>query len=110
MNSKEFDKLVNATIDTCKDIMISKGGEYAHGDDRLDNFKRNAQQMGLNPEDVWMVYFRKHLDAITMAVKDIRTGQMRVVSEPIDGRFDDAINYLILGKALFIERRKSKKD
>lgn len=109
MNSKEFDKLVNETVEICKDIMVSKGGEYAHGDDRLDNFKRNAQQLGLTPEDVWMVYFRKHIDAITMAVKDVRVGNNRVVSEPIDGRFDDAINYLILGKALFIERRKLAK-
>jgi hypothetical protein len=106
MKAKEFDKLVNDTVDACKEILISKGGEYAHGDDRLDNFKRNAEQMGLTPEDVWMIYFRKHLDAITTAVKDIRMGKTRVVSEPLDGRFDDAINYLMLGKALFIDRRK----
>jgi hypothetical protein len=82
MKAKEFDKLVNDTVDACK------------------------EQMGLTPEDVWMIYFRKHLDAITTAVKDIRMGKTRVVSEPLDGRFDDAINYLMLGKALFIDRRK----
>lgn len=108
MKSKEFDKLVNETIEICKDIMISKGAEYAHGDDRLDNFKRNAIQMGLTAEDVWMIYFRKHLDAITTYVKDVRVGSTRERSESILGRFDDAINYLILGKALVIERQGRK--
>ena len=109
MITKEFNKLVDSTVETCKEIMSSKGGEYAHGDDRLDNFKRNAEQLGLTSLDVWSIYFRKHLDAITMYTQDVRSGNERVRSEPILGRFDDAINYLILGKGLVIEHEKSKK-
>lgn len=109
MLAKQFDKLVNETVETCKEIMVSKGGEYAHGEDRLDNFKRNAAEMGLTPEDVWMVYFRKHLDAITTYVKDVRVGTVRPRSESIMGRYDDAINYLMLGKALIIDRRQNQK-
>lgn len=109
MNTKDFNRLVESTIGDCKDIMIAKGGEYAHGDDRLDNFKRNAAQLGLTPLDVWAIYFRKHLDAITIYVQDQRLGRERPRSESITGRFDDAINYLILGKALVIEQEKANK-
>jgi hypothetical protein len=108
MKAKDFDKLVNETIETCKEIMISKGGEYAHGDDRLDNFKRNAQLLGLTPEEVHAIYLGKHMDAIHTYIKDIRSGKERTRSEPILGRFDDAINYLILGKALAVERIKQQ--
>lgn len=108
MISREFNELVEETVKICKEIMISKGGEYAHGDDRLDNFKRNAAKLGLNPEDVWAVYFNKHIDSIDTYIQDIRKGVNRPRSESILGRFDDAINYLILGKALVVERSKSK--
>lgn len=108
MKAKEFDKLVVETVDTCKEIMVSKGGEYARGDDRLDNFKRNALILGLNPEDVWAIYFHKHVDAIDTFVQDVRNELDRPRSENILGRFDDAINYLILGKALAVERMKQK--
>lgn len=106
MNGFRFNQLVEQTVDTCKQIMVSKGGEYAHGDDRLDNFKRNAADLGLNPEDVWAVYFKKHIDAISTYVQDVRKGVTRPRSESILGRFDDAINYLILGKALVVEREE----
>lgn len=109
MLAKEFNKLVDNTVETCKEILVAKGGEYAHGEDRLDNFKRNAAQLGLNAEEVWAVYFRKHLDSISTYVQDIRKGIDRPRSEHILGRFDDAINYLILGKGLVIDREKAEK-
>jgi len=108
MLAKEFDRLVNQTVDTCKDILVAKGGEYAHGEDRLDNFKRNAADLGLTAEEVWAIYFRKHLDAISTYVKDIRKDIDRPRSEDILGRFDDAINYLMLGKGLVIDRQKQQ--
>lgn len=107
MKAEEFNLLVNETVAVCKAIMISKGGEYARGDDRLDNFKRNAIKLGLTPEEVWAVYFGKHLDSIDTYIQDIRKGIRRPRSESILGRFDDAINYLILGKALAVEREAS---
>lgn len=106
MNNTEFNALFEATIKTCSNIMVHKGGEYAHGTDRLDNFKRNAKDLQLMPEEVWAIYFRKHLDAITTYITDLRKGVNRPRSESITGRFDDAINYLLLGKALIVEREQ----
>lgn len=109
MKIKDFDKLINETFETCKELMIIKGGEYANGEDRLDNFKKIAANINLTSEEVWRVYLGKHLDAIDTYTKDIRNELDRPRSESILGRFDDAINYLILGKALVIERSKKEK-
>lgn len=85
-------------------ILKQKGADYTrHSADRLANFKRGAEGLGLSPLQVWAVYFSKHVDAIMSFVK---TG--KVESEAIEGRFDDAINYLYLGEALIREQLEAK--
>lgn len=100
MNAKQFRKHIKDTFAGCEELLIVKNGEYAHGDDMLDNFKRNGVVNGISPLTVWNVYASKHVDAITTFVKDVQHGQDRPRSESILGRFDDAINYFLLGKAL----------
>jgi hypothetical protein len=73
----------------------TKGREYANSDDQLANFKRLSTQLGLTPEQVITVYMTKHLDSINSYVRNPEQD----LSEPIDGRIDDAILYLILLKA-----------
>ncbi|MEK9630239.1 MAG: hypothetical protein VW076_00015 [Synechococcus sp.] len=82
-----MERLINLT-DT-------KGREYANSDDQLANFKRLSEQLGLSSEKVIMVYLAKHLDSIHSYVRNPEQD----LSEPIDGRIDDAILYLILLKA-----------
>lgn len=107
MNGKDFsEKIVKPTIEELKRLMLVKGGEYAGDGDRLANFKRNAERLALKPEQVWAVYFGKHLDAIFQHIHDLQTGKRRPVSEPLEGRIDDAINYLILFKGLLWESRQ----
>lgn len=108
MNGEDFSKhIVEPTVEELKRLMMVKGGEYAGDGDRLANFKRNAERLGLKPEQVWAVYFAKHLDAIFQHVHDLQTGKTRPASEPLEGRVDDAINYLILFKGLLWERRNA---
>lgn len=92
----QLDIVMANIIERTKNLMSSKGAEYAHGSDRLDNFRRNAASLGTTPELVWGVYAAKHWDALTTYVSDISTGKTRERSEPIEGRAHDLINYLIL--------------
>lgn len=78
-------------IAACDAILKVKGNDYTQGDDRLKNFDRNGARLGLRPEQVLAVYMNKHLDAIETY---LRRGA--VESEPIEGRIQDAINYLLL--------------
>jgi hypothetical protein len=106
MNAQEFNKLVEGTIKTTAELLIVKGGEYAGSEDRLANFKRNAQLTGSTPLQVALVYMSKHFDALCTYIRDEATGVSRPRSEPIEGRLDDLINYCFLIKGLVTENQQ----
>ena len=85
-----------------QDILLKlKGADYTGGNaDRLNNFKDSAKLLDIDPETVWAIYFMKHIAAIMTYVKD-----GKVQSEKIEGRIDDAINYLYLLEGLIEDRR-----
>ena len=97
-----------------KHIRDSKGKEYSHDQDTLDNFKRNANRLGGTPEGTLMVYAVKHIDSICRFVTQLNSGKKledieKELSEPIFGRIEDAINYLSLLYALIHERKEKNK-
>jgi len=55
-----YDELVKRTVATIEELSNLKGGEYAGDTDRLANFRRNAEALGLANEQVWAVYAAKH--------------------------------------------------
>jgi len=103
MTYAEFDKLYEQMVKEENEIGASKGVEYTQAGDRLDNFKRLAKELGIQPELVLWIYLKKHLDGIC---KFIRTGT--IYSEPIEGRIKDARVYLALLRGLIEERKGDK--
>lgn len=104
----DYSRLLADTIDQIVSLSKLKGGEYCHGDDRLDNFRRNAAALGLPMEVIWSVYYAKHHDAVMTFCRDLQSGKQRTRLEPISGRVDDMIVYLILFKAMLVERGELK--
>lgn len=101
----QWTALVNETMASLNKLSATKGREYARDDvDELANFRRAAADCGLQMEQVWRVYAGKHWDSISQFVKDLGAGKDRELSEPMAGRADDLILYLILFKAMLIER------
>ena len=98
-----WNKLLKTSLEEIEKLSALKGGEYAGDTDRLANFRRNAQNLGLPMETVWAVYAAKHWDAIQQYVQDINTGKDRVRLESITGRVDDLLVYLLLFKAILAE-------
>ena len=107
MTNDAYNELLIRWLDDLTALCERKGQEYANSDDRLANFKRNGAALGLPPETVLMVYAGKHWDAVCRYVRCLRSGQEIRTAEPIDGRVDDLINYLLLLKALLFERQQS---
>lgn len=105
MNREQFDKLARETIESTAQLLITKGAEYAGDADRLSNFKRGAALIGVTPLQVALIYASKHYDAISTFIRNDAQGKTQILSEPIEGRFDDLINYCILMKALIAEQR-----
>jgi hypothetical protein len=93
------------------EVVEKKGRDYTKGSaDRLANFKNSGADAGIRPLQAWLVFFKKHVDAVFSYVKT--GGQSE--SEPIFGRFVDVLNYTRLGWLLVAEEQdhgaKSKED
>ena len=102
MNVKDLDVLIDESFKRQMRILETKGKDYTQGqEDRLINFRRIADELEIPVRQVWWVYFKKHIDAILTWVK-----KGEVESEGLEGRFDDAHNYLYLGEALYKEYRE----
>ncbi|TXG97713.1 MAG: hypothetical protein E6R08_06235 [Nevskiaceae bacterium] len=107
MRKDRFQSLLTFQLEQLKKLTATKGKEYTNNEssgaaDQHANFYRQAQELGLTPEQVLGVYLNKHLDAVKSFIK---TGA--VLSEPIEGRIDDAILYLILLRGLVIDRQEA---
>jgi hypothetical protein len=103
---EHYDELVQETFKKIVDLGVRKGGEYAGDNDRLANFRRNGERLGLPMEVVWAVYVNKHYDAVMQYIHDLTTGKTRDRMESIDGRVDDIIVYMLLFKAMLVENGK----
>jgi len=105
MTNDDLLLLIDAQYNIMLSLTRSKGAEYARSNtDQLANFKRQGEELGSTPEQILMVYLNKHVDSIKTYVKRLGTGQPVVLSEPIEGRIDDAILYLVLFKGLTRDR------
>jgi len=114
VNNKIFLKNVDQRFEECKKILMTKGLEYMAGDDdRFANFKRIAKKYGVPTELVAAIYMEKHFDSITNFIR-LRCDGKKIeeikLTEPISGRFIDAINYLTLLDGIIYEETEKEKS
>jgi hypothetical protein len=103
MTKQEFEETKKYLLDICQQIMDVKQPEYTQKNlDILHNFKSTAESIGIEPMEVWAVFFNKHIQAILTHAGDPYMHQ----AEPIESRYADAINYLLLGFSLLQDRPK----
>jgi hypothetical protein len=106
MLENEFLEIQNRMEDNEHKIMGTKGVEYTQGDlktNRLANFYRIAEELNQDPKVICYVYLKKHLDSIACYVKN----STEYTDEGIEGRINDARNYLILLNAIICEQKKA---
>ena len=107
MDHKKFNEIRKYILDNCQEIMNAKQPEYTNRNaDVLHNFKTTAENLGLRPQEVWAVFFYKHVQAI---LSHANNPDMHA-AEPIESRYADAINYLFLGFAMHIETMHKKHE
>lgn len=110
MDNATFEAITGRFIEQCMQIQKTKGDEYSGNEDRLANFKRYSASLGLNPTTVLMIYMGKHWDSIMSFIKNLeKTKDLatleKTLSEPIDGRLQDLVNYALLLNGLIHEAR-----
>lgn len=89
MNTKDFETVVNSTLNHCKDVLIVKAREYAT-EDRLHNFRIAAGLEGVSPRQALAGMMAKH----TVSIYDMCNGG-NYTTELWDEKICDSINYLL---------------
>lgn len=104
MTHDERIKFVRAVVEeSLIPILAAKGREYSGENDTNRNFKVLAERLGgsIDKYVVWNVYFQKHLFSL-----DSWMQRREALTEPIEGRIYDLINYLFIFLTLLVEDRE----
>jgi hypothetical protein len=103
MKPVEFDMLLQQRIDLMKSSLLTKGREYAMGDDRLSNFKRSGALLQRSQSQAVLAFLTKHITSIFDLV-ELRDAGENIPMTLFDEKIGDAINYLVLLEATLKER------
>lgn len=102
MKIDQFESLYDRMVEKEKDIIFTKGKEYANNEDQLKNFKCSGEELGIAPEVILSVFLKKHMDSIFSYIKN-----KQVYSEPIEDRIADARVYLSLLLGLIVDMEEN---
>jgi DNA-binding transcriptional regulator YhcF (GntR family) len=100
MNNDRYEKIKLDRFEARLKMAGGKAKEYAKDNDRLANFKEAAAILGIHPLTVASVYFYKHVAAVLTFCRKTADGVTPELSEPIEGRVQDAQEYLDIIAAL----------
>lgn len=101
MNNEKFQEILAKRIEQIQSVLSSKAKEYAIGLDRLHNFNRASQILGISREKALTGMLDKHLVSILDIVDNFI--DVKPSFAMIDEKIGDAINYLILLEAMLKE-------
>lgn len=97
MSPEEFEKVFEYVTGRSRDTLVVKAREYASDVDRLHNCKKVAAFEGCTAEQVAWKFNMKHLTSIS----DMVAAADRLFPSAVwDEKIGDAINYLILLRAI----------
>lgn len=102
-NSNDFDKVIEDTLSQIKKTLLVKGKEYRRNGNVYHNFEEGAKITGLSREKVLRGFLLKHEISITDIVNDLDKGILPSI-EKVNEKFDDNIIYLLIEKAMLIDR------
>ena len=109
MTGEEFDQVVELT---CKNIVHSlnvKGKEYRRNGNVFHNFETAARKKNVSREFALDFMALKHEISIEDITKDLDEGILPTEAM-IEEKFGDAINYLVIKKAMFLDRINPKRQ
>ena len=97
MTKNKYKRLRSDLLKLSESIMNEKQPEYTNNNaDILNNFKTTAEALKITPIEGWAVFFHKHTQSIMTHAQNSKTK----MSEPIESRYADLINYITLGLAI----------
>ena len=101
MIAKDFNDVVRAQLDYCKQLLITKGQEYSLEEDRLLVFKRAAALQGESPKQALCGMLAKHI----ISIYDMCMSDQTFDDAKWTEKITDSMNYLLLLKAMVMEEK-----
>jgi len=101
MTPQDFDKLVECRVELIKTTLKSKGKEYATSGDRLHNFNRAANMLGITREKALVGMWTKHIISVLDIIDEFNVH--KPTEELINEKIGDSICYLVLLEAMLKE-------
>lgn len=101
MTPKEFNIVLQNTLNKCSELLASKSKEYDFSSDRLHSFKAGAKLLDSNSINTLLGYLTKHI----MSVFDMSKEFEKFPMEKWDEKILDCINYFILLRALLMDEK-----
>lgn len=105
MTPKEFNVILQDTLDKCSNLLSNKSKEYDFSSDRLHSFKSAAQLQNTNQVKSLLGYLTKHI----ISVYDMSEKYEDFSLDKWDEKIIDCINYFILLRAILKEESRYEK-
>jgi uncharacterized protein YaiL (DUF2058 family) len=99
----DFEKVINNTLIDLKELLIVKGKEYRRNNNVYHNFDQGSKIKGIIPEKVLDGFLLKHEVSIADITDDIEKGILPS-KEKVEEKFNDNIIYLLIKKAMILNR------
>lgn len=99
MKADIFESIVTNQLERCRELLTSKGKEYASDEDKLSNFKAAGAIQCCTPEQALGGMMCKHV----VSVYDMISLGKQYPIEVWEEKITDIMNYLILLKAIVLE-------
>ena len=103
--NEHFEKVVTDTLEEVKELLIVKGKEYRRNDNVYHNFDQGAKIKGITSEKVLDGFLLKHEISIADMTDDLDKGILPN-KEKVEEKFNDNIIYLLIKKAMILNRLK----
>lgn len=101
--AEEFNQLLAIKFADSAEVLGAKAVEYAHGGDRLSNFKEAASFLHCTPEKALMGFVTKHIIALRDFVEALENGKCATPEQWAE-KTGDIRNYMLLLDGLLMER------
>lgn len=109
MTHEKFNNFAKNFVKQTTSVLYAKGKSYAlNRGDRLEHFKSAAKYLNTTPREACLAQLTKHL----VSIRDMVCANDGAVFSPEqwDEKIGDAINYLVLLRAIVIDQEMEDKN
>lgn len=98
-----FDLEVQATLKKIQNLLVVKGKEYRRNGNPYHNFEIGSKMIAQTPERVLHGFLLKHLVSYQDILNDLDK-EILPRAEVIEEKFSDILVYMVIQKAMMLER------